>query len=244
MKTYIKILPAIFLVAMLVSSCVLASDAITPSKNYITRNYKVNEFTRIDAATVGNIYYTQSTDGKTSVQIYGPDNIVELFTVGVKDNTLLLTMDKENRVKNIKKMKITISSPSLDGIYFKGVGDVNIENGLKTTHLEVESKGVGNVNIQGLTCEDLTVHSMGVGDVKLKGTAQGANLHSKGVGDIEAKELEAKQVDATSKGVGNISCYATESISASAKGVGSIKYKGNPTVKQLSAKGIGSIKNI
>lgn len=124
MKTYIKILPAIFLVAMLVSSCVLASDAITPSKNYITRNYKVNEFTRIDAATVGNIYYTQSTDGKTSVQIYGPDNIVELFTVGVKDNTLLLTMDKENRVKNIKKMKITISSPSLDGIYFKGVGDV------------------------------------------------------------------------------------------------------------------------
>lgn len=244
MKTYIKILPVMLLIGMIFSSCLWMGDGITPSKNYITRNYKVNEFDKISASTVGDIYYTQSTDGKTTVQIYGPDNIVELFKVGVKDNTLMLSMDKENRVKNIKKMKITISSPKLNGIYFKGVGDVNIENGLKTANLEVESKGVGNVNIKGLTCGNLTVESMGVGDVKLQGTADAANLNSKGVGDIEAKELEAKQVDATSKGVGNISCYATESISASAKGVGSIKYKGSPTVKQLSAKGIGSIKNI
>lgn len=245
MRTYMKILTVLFLTSFLLNSCMLAGDdIITPSKNYITRNYKVTGFTRIDAATVGDIDYTQSTDGKTTVQIYGPDNIVELFTVGVEDSTLLLTMDKQNRVKNIKKMKITISSPNLDGIYFKGVGDVNIENGLKTTDLEVESKGVGNVKIKGLMCEKITVHSMGVGDVKLEGTARAANLHSKGVGDIEAKELEAKEVEATAKGVGNISCYATESISATAKGVGSIKYKGSPAVKEISAKGIGSVKNI
>lgn len=244
MKTYMKIFPVLLMAVLLFNSCVWAGEGITPSKNYITRNYKVDGFSRISATTVGNIYYTQSTDGKTTVQIYGPDNIVELFKVEVKDNTLLLTMNKENRVKNIKKMKITISSPQLDGIYFKGVGDVYIEDGLKTSNLEVESKGVGNIDIKGLTCKDLTVHSMGVGDVKLQGTAGVANLHSKGVGDIEAKELEARQVDATSQGVGNISCYATESISATAKGVGSIKYKGNPAVKQISTKGIGSIKNI
>lgn len=244
MKTSMKILPVLLLATLLLNSCMFTSDAITPSKNYITRNYKVKEFARINAATVGDIYYTQSTDRKTTVQIYGPDNFIELFKVGVKDSTLTLTMEKQNRIRNIKKMKITISSPTLNGIYFKGVGDVNIDNGLKTTKLEVESKGVGNINIQGLACEDLTVRSMGVGDVKLEGTARIANLYSKGVGDIEAKELEAKQVDATSQGVGNISCYATDSISASAKGVGSIKYKGSPAVKELSAKGIGSIKNI
>lgn len=244
MKTYMKILPVMFLTALLFQSCVLKGESITPSKNYITRDYKVEDFTRISTAAVGNIYYTQSTDGKTTVQIYGPDNIVELFKVGVKDSTLVLTMDKEKHVKNTKKMRITISSPHLDGIYFKGVGDVNIENGLTADNLEVESKGVGNINIEGLTCDAVTVHSMGVGDVKLAGTARMASLHSKGVGNIEAEELEAKQVEATSKGVGNISCHATEAISASAKGIGSIKYKGAPTVKELSAKGIGSIKNI
>lgn len=38
-------------------------------------------------------------------------------------------------------MKITITSPTLNGISFKGVGDVHIENGLTTDNLDIESKG-------------------------------------------------------------------------------------------------------
>ena len=37
---------------------------------------------------------------------------------------------------------------------------------------------------------------------------------------------------------------ATESIDAAVRGVGSIKYKGSPTIKSLSKKGVGTIKNI
>ena len=69
----------------------------------------------------------QSTDGKTDLQIYGPDNIVALIQVAVKDNTLFLSIDKSKKVRNFKKMKITITSPTLNGISFKGVGDVHIE---------------------------------------------------------------------------------------------------------------------
>ena len=141
-------------------------------------------------------------------------------------------------------MKITITSPTLNGISFKGVGDVHIENGLTTDNLDIESKGVGNVDIQSLTCQKLNVHSMGVGDVKLEGTAQIAALHSKGVGNIEAGNLRANAVEASSQGVGDITCNATESIDAAVRGVGSIKYKGSPTIKSLSKKGVGTIKNI
>ena len=121
-------------------------------------------------------------------------------------------------------MKITITSPTLNGISFKGVGDVHIENGLTTDNLDIESKGVGNVDIQSLTCQKLNVQSMGVGDVKL--------------------DLRANAVEASSQGVGDITCNATESIDAAVRGVGSIKYKGSPTIKSLSKKGVGTIKNI
>ena len=226
MKTIFRMLSVLLLTTGLLSSCIQIGEGIQPSKKLITRDYKVKEFNKIDAGTVGNIYYTQSTDGKTDLQIYGPDNIVALIQVAVKDNTLFLSIDKSKKVRNFKKMKITITSPTLNGISF------------------IESKGVGNVDIQSLTCQKLNVQSMGVGDVKLEGTAQIAALHSKGVGNIEAGNLRANAVEASSQGVGDITCNATESIDAAVRGVGSIKYKGSPTIKSLSKKGVGTIKNI
>lgn len=243
MKTYFRFLVVTILIGGLFSSCNAMNGSIKPSKNNITRDYKVKDFNQIEATTVGDIYYTQSTNGKTTVQIYGPDNFVNLIQVAVKNGTLLLSMDKYNQVKN-GKLKITISSPDLNSINFKGVGDVNIEKGLNTTNLNVDSKGVGDVKINNLTCNELTVNSTGVGDVKLKGNVQLATLFSKGVGDIEADELKANRVDASSKGVGDISCYATESLKASVKGVGSIQYKGNPAEKIFNKGGVGSIKKI
>ena len=244
MKTIFKMLSALLLTAGLLSSCVYMGEGIQPSKKLITRDYKVKEFNKIDAGTVGDIYYTQSADEKTDVQIYGPDNIVALIQVAVKDSTLLLSIDKSKKVRNFKKMKITITSPTLNSISFKGVGDVHIDNGLTTDNLYVESKGVGDVKIKSLTCSSLNVQSMGVGNVKLEGTVQAATLHSKGVGNIEAGNLQANIVEASSHGVGDITCNAVESINAAVRGVGSIKYKGNPTIKSLNKKGVGTIKNI
>lgn len=244
MKTIFKMLSTLLLTAELLSSCVYMGEGIQPSKKLITRDYKVKEFNKIDAGTVGDIYYTQSADGKTDVRIYGPDNIVALIQVAVKDSTLLLSIDKSKKVRNFKKMKITITSPTLNSISFKGVGDVHIDNGLTTDNLYVESKGVGDVKIKSLTCSSLNVQSMGVGNVKLAGTVQAATLHSKGVGNIEAGNLQANIVEASSQGVGDITCNAVESINATVRGVGSIKYKGNPTIKSLNKKGVGTIKNI
>ena len=244
MKTIFKMLSALLLTAGLLSSCVYMGEGIQPSKKLITRDYKVKEFNKSDAGTVGDIYYTQSADEKTDVQIYGPDNIVALIQVAVKDSTLLLSIDKSKKVRNFKKMKITITSPTLNSISFKGVGDVHIDNGLTTDNLYVESKGVGDVKIKSLTCSSLNVQSMGVGNVKLEGTVQAATLHSKGVGNIEAGNLQANIVEASSQGVGDITCNAVESINAAVRGVGSIKYKGNPTIKSLNKKGVGTIKNI
>lgn len=244
MKTNLKFFSALLLTMVIASGCNIGGKFIQPSKNIINRNYKVEAFTKIDAGTVGNLYYTQSTDGKTSMQISGPENYVNLFDVTVKDSTLFITLPKNSNFKNTSKLKINISTPTLNNINFKGVGDVLIENGLTTNRLDVTSKGVGNVKINALTCEDLSVEAMGVGNVELQGTAKCVTLQSEGVGDIEAEDLQAEKVKATSKGVGSISCHATQTIAASVKGVGSIKYRGNPTTKVLDTKGVGSIKSI
>ena len=244
MKANLKFFSVLLLTMVVASSCRFMGNSIQPSKNLITRNYKVSDFTKIDAGAVGDIYYTQSTDGKTSVQISGPDNYVNMFEVAIKDSTLVINLPKNSNFGNTKNLKIAVSSPKLNAVYFKGVGNILIKDGLTTDRLVVNSKGVGNVKISSLTCQSLEVESTGVGDVELQGNAKDVVLESQGVGNIEAEELQAENVNATSRGVGNITCHATQSIDASVKGVGSIKYKGNPSNKTVSAKGIGSIKSI
>ena len=64
MKTIFRMLSVLLLTTGLLSSCIQIGEGIQPSKKLITRDYKVKEFNKIDAGTVGNIYYTQSTAGK------------------------------------------------------------------------------------------------------------------------------------------------------------------------------------
>ena len=141
MKAKLNVFLIIFLTGLL-TGCTFISEraeGIAPSKNYITRDYQIKDFNSIDATTVGDINYTQSTDGKSSLQIYGPDNFVKLIQVSVKGNTLILAMDKHKKIKNAKKLKITISSPDLNRIQFKGVGNIHIDNKFVTGRLDIES---------------------------------------------------------------------------------------------------------
>jgi hypothetical protein len=240
MKTRNILLPAIAVVLLITSSRCVNIKGITPSKNYITRDFKISDFDKLDLATVADVYYTQSTDSSVSLQIYGSDNLVELVNVDVKDHTLILHMKK----KNIKKadLKISISSPNLLSVQSHGVGNFHIKDKIETTKLILRSEGVGNMKINGISCRELNLRTEGVGNVHLQGKAEKVSLVSEGVGNINAAGLESLNVTATSDGVGNISCHATQSIHANANGVGNISYKGNPTDKQLKKSGIGSIK--
>lgn len=230
------------IIILLTSSCIHIGGII-PSDNYITRNYKITEFNEIDASTVGNIQYTQSTDNTTSLEIYGPDNIVDLVEVAIHENTLLISM-KKKRINNVKGMKLVISSPNLQALKIRGVGNATIENGLKTSTFKVENYGVGNVRINDLKCENVSVITQGVGNIELSGEAVNATLITEGVGNLKAEKLKCDNVDVRSEGVGNATCYATKSISATSKGIGNIRYKGDPEDKKINKAGIGSIKKI
>jgi hypothetical protein len=240
MKTMIKKILLSVCTVLLLSNCTVIGG-ITPSKTTITRNFNVGNFTSIDFSAVGDISFTQ-IQGKPTLSIYGPENFVKLVKVSVEGNTLSITMEDKNRIKNTKKMKISISAPTLTNINFVGVGNLSITKPLQINNLEVINKGVGNIEIDSVTGNSLTIHSNGVGDVKLRGKVNVASLACNGVGNVDANELVANVVDANCRGVGSITCYAIDSITAAVRGIGSIKYKGNPKQKDLNRTGIGSIK--
>jgi hypothetical protein len=210
----------------------------------ITRTYNVGNFDALTTKVTADVYFTQTTDGSSSLRISGESKYVESTKVVVIEGVLTITSTAAKKTKNngTDKVRIDISAPTLKKIVSTGVGDVKVNGKFTVNDLTIISKGVGDVVMNDLNCKNLDVTLTGVGDVELVGKANTAEMSLSGVGDIEAYKLEVENLNVTSRGVGDLKCYATKSLNATSSGVGSIRYKGSPKTKQIVSKGIGGVK--
>jgi hypothetical protein len=84
----------------------------------------------------------------------------------------------------------------------------------------------------------------GVGNVKLSnGSASDLSISLSGVGNIDAQDYQVENIVIDQSGVGNAKIWATNSLSGSLSGVGSISYKGNPMLK-VDVSGIGKLSKL
>ena len=222
------------------SSGLFGGKTIKASKNYVTKNIKVDNFTGLNLAGSPDVTY----------------------------NTLNIKFKKGVNV-SYNKLEIRISSETLNNISVAGSGNVTLANGLKTNQLKMSVAGSGDINanniacanelsisiagsgdIQGsnITCINLKTSVAGSGDLKLNnvsatdteasvagsgtailtGTTQEASYRVAGSGDLFASDLQAKRVSASVSGSGDIKCHATDFLKARTSGSGDIGYKGNP----------------
>ena len=160
--------------------------------------------------SVGTIYFTQSDT--YSFKIEGKEKHVKNTETTVKDGCLLIGFkDRKNKSMRNQKDGVTIwiSAPDLKKVEFTGVGEFNCEKPLKLDEVSFEVKGVGEVNVSDLTCDELkvtlrgvgsadihvvcdylTARMSGVGDVTLSGTAGHADISKGGIGGVNTCNLK------------------------------------------------------
>lgn len=131
---------------------------VKASKNYVTKNIKVDNFTGLNLAGSPDVIYTQKA-GKPEVEVYTSDNIVDLLDINVANNTLNIRFKKGVNV-SFNKLEIRISSETLNSISIAGAGNIELANGLKTDHLKVSIAGAGDIQGSNITCTKLkNIHS-------------------------------------------------------------------------------------
>ncbi|WP_273163788.1 GIN domain-containing protein [Bacteroides fluxus] len=171
---------------------------------------KVDAFSSMEVTSVGTIHFTQSDT--YSFKIEGKEKYVKNTETTVKDGRLLIGFkDKKNkRMRNQKDgVVIWISAPDLKKVEFTGVGEFKCEKPLKLDEVSFEVKGVGEVHVSDLTCNELKValrgvgsadihvacdylsaKMSGVGDVTLSGTAGHADISKGGIGGVNTDNLK------------------------------------------------------
>jgi hypothetical protein len=153
-----------------------------------------------------------------SVSITGDDNIVPTIETEVRDGTLHIRATRAYREKI--HLTLNIEVPELARLAFSGAGEIDLA-GLRGDKLDLTVSGAGSVLAEGRVRE--------------------LDMRLSGAGSISAKKLEAEIVRATLSGAGSIDTYASQQLDATASGVGSITYLGNPTQVSTRMSGIGKI---
>lgn len=195
-------------------------EQIDASDNFITQDDVTGEFHNMQISVPGDVLYTP---GECSFNITAPDNVLDHITIRNENGTLVVKSDGTN-FRNLRNLKINVSSPVLENVTFNGAvdfnapdgitaldfdamvngaGDISI-NGLKAGKVNVTVNGAGDATIYRIDCDNFTLAINGAGDATVSGRAGTADLSISGAGDIDALDLKADNMSSKVRGIGKI----------------------------------------
>ncbi|MEL5896240.1 DUF2807 domain-containing protein [Bacteroides sp. GD17] len=164
---------------------------------------KVSAFSSIEITSVATVYFTQSDT--YSLKIEGKEKYVTITTTEVKDDCLCIGFKDKNKQTRNRNDGVTIylSAPNLKGVEFSGVGSFNCEKPLKLDDVKFEVEGVGKLNIEDLTCNNLKVRLEGVGKADIHVHCDYLSASLDGVGHVTLSG-EAGRADISKGGIGGV----------------------------------------
>ena len=197
-----------------------SGERIEPSKEIVTKTYKLSPFEEVNMNCFGSVELIQSDDKDGTVELMAPENYIDFYQFESKGSRLDINFTKRHINIDGHKIKIKVYTNDL---------------------IKIQNSGAASIRMDKLDTDKLTVVNSGVGEIDVCGIADDVEINNSGVGAVVAHNLKALNVKATVSGVGSVECYASESIDARVSGVGSLKYKGHPKHKSTHRSGVGSI---
>ncbi len=225
-------------ITLFVSSCGPRWDR----GNVQTVKRTVSDFSGVEVSAPVDAVITVREGAPVSVTFKGYEGEIKEIKTEVVNGVLRLYQEDGFSFDIDENVKAEIIVGSLSALTIDGAADVKTVGNIKANEFVLTVSGAGDVKIDEINVEKLTVEAAGAADVDIKkGNATYAQYNFSGAGDLKAFGLLSKDVSAAVAGAGDIKVSVSDALSASISGVGSIHYKGHPSNLSKSVSGIGSI---
>lgn len=175
----------------------------------------------------------------------------------VADGTLIVSVDTK---QNFRRAKLYITMPELRRLTISGASrlecsDLNkaatcfitasgaskVELPLRTKELQLRASGASDIRLSGST-RDAEFSVEGASRLALSGTAQNTTFRLSGASRIDAEDLTAQAADITVSGASKIEIAVEQTLSVTASGASSARYKGNPAIDRLKVSGASQVR--
>lgn len=178
-----------------------------------------------------------------SLKIEADDNLLPQLSAEVRNGILHFENTERNwrdRVSPSKPILVTITVVKLNRIQFPTAGNMVIE-GLQTDSLSVSVSGAGDVALTDLDAGSLDFGLSGAGNINVDGVAKSLQLSISGLGNFNGDDLQSQSANVHISGAGSARVWAEETLDASISGAGSVDYYGSPSVSEHIS-GVGSVR--
>jgi hypothetical protein len=209
------------------------TETIEGNGKLVTREVPVNSFDALKASGVYELKLSQGS--KEAVKIEADENLQDLFQVRNEGSKLIIDMKKLEH-KNLKihdKIRIYVTFKNLKSMEFSTVGNVNSEEALTFSDLELENHSVGHVDLK-LNANKVEIKNTSVGNVKLSGKADNAVVTNSGVGSIQAGNFVVQTMSIENTGVGNAEVNAEKNIKVKDSFLGKVRNKGAAHIRRMN----------
>lgn len=198
----------------------------------------IENFDRIGISGHFDIYLKKGEKAELRVDAREMD-LDEIITK-VSGSTLRIGSTRRN-FRDGQKGIIYITFVSVRDIDMSGAGKIISESVIQGDDLKIELSGAGSIEVE-VDVKNFDVSLSGAGNVEVTGKSQKAEINISGAGNFRGFKLISKDVEVSMSGVGKAQVYATEILDAEANGVGSIRYRGEPTKVRVKSGFLGSVK--
>ena len=238
---------AIILAAMtMAASCtfVVNSKIVRGNGVEAEKTVEVSDFSAVSVAGSMDVIYSK-TPQVAPVVIHGDENLLDYYTVEVKNGTLCISTEKQVNISTKADSYITVGSTSLIAATLTGSGDLDIDGDIETPGtFSINVTGSGNLESANIACKQLECVVAGSGDVDLDAvTAETMSMSVMGSGDISAGPVTAQNVSLSVAGSGDIDIELKDAgdITAKIAGSGDISLSGNASSLKSKVAGSGDV---
>lgn len=228
---------ASLLLILSINSC----NANTPfaMEDLITEKRSVNDFSELE--TNGGFEIMIKQGDENALEVQAPERYIDDLLTEVHGDRLVIKMREDVHVTNFNNFKIWLTFRTLKEITSNGAAEIRSDHRLEVPSFSVKINGAAKIDLP-VKCQFLEAIINGAGKLNFKGSATQANLTISGAGKMNLLGLEVKKMDVELSGAGNADVFVTGHLKASVSGVGTIRYKGDPTVEKHDNSVFGTIK--
>jgi hypothetical protein len=243
-KNILIVLCAVFV--LILSGCVVVSffngDAVSGKGAPEKYEIRVGEYNRIKAEGGFEIRYYAAPSNTITLEVQ--PNLREYYTAEVINNELIVRTAKRINFYSKKSFLpvLTVSTPVLNSLTIEGICNFKTNDIIKADTFNLELNGASEGKAE-LDVKSLKASVSGAGSFELSGKADKAEIVLSGAGEINAFSLQTREASVNLSGAGSIKINCSEKLHIEADGVGSLEYRGSPTLS-LNSSGPVSIKKV
>lgn len=212
-------------------------DGVAGSGRLTSRTLDLSGVTSVVAGAAFVVHL--KTGGPAQATVTMDDNLTNQIEATVTGHELHLGIKPGMSVRNATlRADVTISQ--LDQLAANGASHVTLGSPMTGSALRLDANGAGQIT-GPIAVDHLEASELGASVLALSGRANSMHLNSAGTSQLQASDLTVANLDAVLSGACQATVGVSDTLAATANGVSTLRYRGNPQITRQQTSGVSSI---